>query len=161
MLDCFPITLKEEAQYNFHTSTNPDRFWIKGWVAGETPHITLLYGLLSPAEDLKDQVRKVLTGWQLSEVEVESVDYFDSPYEDDPYYCIIAKIKTSDKLLEGHNRLQFLPHINTFAGYIPHLTLGYLVKDELQRDKLIADLKPQLEGKILKIKPILNLGGNK
>lgn len=158
MLDTFPITLEKAADFEFYTSKDPAKFWINGWVADKTPHITLLYGLLTTPKKIALQVKTVLQGWQLAEVEVLDVDYFESPYEEEPYYCIIATIKLTDKLLEGHNRLEFLPHINTFAGYKPHLTLGYLKKDEEQRTKLIEQLKPLLIGKKLKIKNKLNLG---
>lgn len=161
MLDLASITLADKADYNFYTSPDKSKFWMKGWVASETPHVTLLYGLLSPAADIREQVRTVLKGWKISEVFIEDIDFFDSPYEDEPYYCIIAKIRPDANLIEGHQRLEFLPHINTFAGYVPHFTLAYLEKDEAQRDKLIEELKQMLKGKSLKVKPKLNLGSSK
>lgn len=161
MLDLAPITLVDSSNYNFYTSPDESKFWMKGWVAGTTPHVTLLYGLLSPAKDLKKQVRTVLEGWKIEEVFVDDVDFFESPYEDEPYYCIIAKIKPDANLIEGHQRLEFLPHVNTFAGYVPHFTLAYLEKDEAQRDKLIAELRGMLKGKSLKVMPKLNLGSDK
>lgn len=160
MLDLNPVTLVD-SNYPFYTSANPDRFWIKGWVAGKTPHVTLLYGLLKPALDCKAEIKEVLSGWRIETVEVESVDFFESPYADDPYYCIIAKIKPDANLVEGHQRLEFLPHINTFTGYVPHFTLCYLEKDLEARDKLIAELDALLTGKQLTVKSILNLGENK
>lgn len=161
MLDLAPITIKDEANYNFYSSTNEKRFWIKGWVAGKTPHVTLLYGLLSPAEQLKEQVRTVLRDWKINEVIVDDVDFFESPYEDEPYYCIIAKIRPDANLIEGHQRLEFLPHVNTFAGYVPHFTLAYLEKNEEARDRLIDELRVLLKGQSLKVKPKLNLGSEK
>lgn len=161
MVDTYPITLQTNPGYEFYTSKDKKKFWIKGWVADKTPHITLLYGLLSEPETIRKQVAYVMKGWQLSDVEVADVDYFESPYEDEPYYCIIALIKPTEALLEGHRRLEFLPHINTFAGYKPHLTLGYITKDERQRDQLIGELKPLLVNKKLKLRPRLNLGDQK
>lgn len=158
MVNTYPITLKASSNYKFYTSKDPKKFWIKGWVADKTPHITLLYGLLLPPETIRAQVKEVMTGWTLSEVEVLDVDYFDSPYGEEEYYCIIASIKPTPQVLEGHNRLQFLPHINTFAGYKPHLTLAYIPKDDAQRDSLIKALKPFLVGKKLIVQPELNLG---
>jgi 2'-5' RNA ligase len=133
----------------YHTQ-NKDRFWINGWVANKTPHITLLYGLL---KNSKDYIDDVLIDWKLKEVEIESIGYFNSPYKDEPYYCIIAHIKKTEKLLEGHQRLEFLPHINTFMGYKPHMTICYLNKNQGEdyRDRMIKDFNNIWAGKKLKV----------
>jgi 2'-5' RNA ligase len=159
MADVYPITIEKFSEpYEFYTSTDPKKHWIKGWVADKNPHVTLLYGLLSPAKKIAKQIKTVLKGWTLSSVKVESVEYFDSPYPEEEYYCIIAKISLTPSILEAHQRLQFLPHINTFAGYVPHVTLCYIKKDSKQRDALIEALTPQLVGKELLIRSNLNLG---
>lgn len=123
-----------------YNSKNKERFWINGWVASETAHVTLLYGLLSKAYVIEDHVWQVLDNWWIDDVEIESVGYFDSNYKDDDkdYYCIIAHIKPTKALVEAHQRLQFLPHINTFAEYKPHITLAYIKRDEALRDKLLG-----------------------
>lgn len=125
-----------------YTSQKKERFWMNGWVASETAHVTLLYGLLSKAYVIEDHVWQVLDNWWIDDVEIESVGYFDSNYKDDDddkdYYCIVAHIKPTKALVEGHQRLQFLPHINTFAEYKPHITLAYIKKDEALRDKLLG-----------------------
>ncbi len=142
---------------------NKERFWIDGWVCDKLAHITLLYGLLETAKNYQPHIEKVLIGWELPEVEIESVGYFDSPYPDEPYYCLVAHIKVSDLLLEGHRRLEFLPHINTFAGYKPHMTIAYIDKNqgEEYRDRMIKQFNELWAGKKLAVKKEINYGGNK
>lgn len=120
-----------------YVTSNPDRFWIKGFVAGKVPHVTLLYGLMESGQKNKQYVDKVLEGWSIDSVEIDHVGFFESPYTDDPYYCIIAHLKITDNLLEGHKRLEFLPHINTFPDYKAHITIAYVKKDEAVRDQVI------------------------
>lgn len=177
MLDTEPISLPKHiiqdwqtgAGVNFDTffkelymyeANNKDRFWIDGFVAEKTPHLTLLYGLTTEAKNFKPHIEKVLADWEMDTVTIDDIGYFESPYEDEPYYCVVAHIKVTDKLLEGHQRMEFLPHINTFAGYKPHVTIAYLKKYETARDVFIEDLKTALIGKELKVTG-LNYGGNK
>lgn len=125
--DSIPNLLKTEDLY---FTTHPDRFWIDGFVAGTTPHVTLLYGLLESGNTVyREYVDEVLNNWGLDGVEVSHVDYFDSPYPDEPYYCVIAHIKVSDELKAANQLLQLLPHINTFPDYRPHVTIAYIKKD--------------------------------
>jgi 2'-5' RNA ligase len=144
--------------YKLYFTKNPDRKWIKGWVSGEVPHITLLYGLLDNAHNWEKPINTVLADWKMDTVEIDHIDYFDSPYSDEEYYCVIAHIKVTPELMEGHQRLEFLPHINTFTGYKPHMTVCYIKKDEKMRDELIAELNKELAGKSLKVKQGINLG---
>ena len=162
MLDLEPIDmpLLDVQELPFHYTKNKDRFWIKGWVAKETPHITLLYGLLEDGKNFEPHIEKVLKDWKLETVEVEDIGFFESPYSDEPYYCIVAHIKPTPDLIEGHQRLEFLPHINTFAGYKAHFALAYIEKNEIVRDNLIEELKKKFVGKKLSVKK-LNLGGKK
>ena len=177
MLDLEPIKLPtyiiqdevtgEQLNYDkyigerLYYAKNKERFWIDGYVADKVPHMTLLYGLLDEARNYESHIEKVLTGWKLDGVEIEDFGYFDSPYGDEPYYCIVGHIKVTPELLEGHQRLEFLPHINTFVGYKPHITIAYIQKDEVVRDNLIADLRREFLGKKLKVSEKINLGGNK
>lgn len=165
MLDLVPLDSmsspgEQEALYH---AKDKSRFWIDGWVADKTPHITLLYGLMKPAKDWEKYIDTVLTGWSLKEVEIDNIGYFDSPYPDEPYWCIVAHIKPSPDLLEGNDRLKFLPHINTFVGYKPHMTLAYIDKKqgEKYRDGLVKDFNKLWAGEKLKVRKTLNLGGNK
>lgn len=144
-------------RYLYYTA-NKNRKWIDGWVMGKTPHITLLYGLLENAHIWGNHVRKVLQGWSLKEVEVESVGMFESPYPDEEYYCIVAHIKVTDELMEGHQRLEFLPHINTFTGYKPHMTICYIKKNDVFLANTLEMLNKKMVGQKLKVKPGINLG---
>lgn len=162
MLDLDPIE-KMIDDDKLYYSSDIGKFWIKGWVAGETPHITLLYGLLTEAINYKPHIEEVLKGWSLKFAEIDHFDFFHSPYENEPYYCIVAHIKTTESLLEGHDRLQFLPHINTFAGYKPHMTIAYIKKElgKEYRNNLIDELNKIFKGRQLPIKEGLNLGDKK
>lgn len=166
MLDLKPLSNMYSIEYEgagmmLYKSKNKDRFWIDGWVANKTPHITLLYGLLESGKNLEKQINQVLDGWKLEEVEIDHIGYFESPYPDEEYYCLVAHIKVTDDLLEGHQRLEFLPHINTFTGYKPHMTIAYIRKDENTRDNLLEEFNSLWSGKKLKVKQNINLGGNK
>ena len=167
MLDTEKIILPRDGFTGFPTieailyyAKNKDRFWIDGIVCETIPHITLLYGFLTEAKTLQPHIEKVLEGWNFPSVKISEISFFNSPYEDEEYYCIVAKIEVSDELLEGHRRLEFLPHINTFTGYTPHITIAYIKKDETARDIFIENLKKEFVGKELKITG-LNYGGNK
>lgn len=169
MLDTEPIynnTEVDEEEYKgfyyiepscLYYTEDEDKKWINGWVAEKHPHITLLYGLMKKASDYEDQIKEVLKGWEYKKAEIEDIGFFESPYKEEPYYCIVAHIKVTPELLEGHQRLELLPHINTFAGYKPHMTIAYIKKDEKLRDELIKDLKSCLVGRKMCIEE-LNLG---
>lgn len=162
MLDLDPLdnmwSLEQDGFISLYKSTNPNRKWIDGWVVSETAHITLLYGLLDNAHNWENPINQVLTGWNMDEVEIDHISYFDSPYEDENYYCIVAHIKVTDELMEGHQRLEFLPHVNTFTGYKPHMTICYIEKNEKTRDTLLEQFNNLWAGKKLKVKSGINLG---
>ena len=73
----------------------------------------------------------------------------------------MAHLRVTEELLEGHNRLEFLPHINTFTGYKPHITVCYLDKRQGPdyRDRLIEEFRGLWIHKKLKVKEELNFGG--
>lgn len=167
MLDLKPLdnmyTIEAEgAGVALYYAKNKERFWIDGWVVGKVAHITLLYGLLQTGVTWKNHVNTVLEGWDLNEAEIDHISYFDSPYPDEDYYCVIAHMKVTTELMEGHQRLEFLPHINTFTGYKPHMTICYLRKDqgEEYRDRMIKWFNELWAGKKLQVTG-LNYGGNK
>lgn len=116
-----------------YVSTNPDHHWIKGLDAGD--HITLLYGLLENANEIKGAVDEVLEGWKPRDPWIHYIGSFPSTFEDEPYACIVAHIQVAEWLTDAHARLSLLPHIDTFWDYKPHLALGY-VKAEHQHDAM-------------------------
>lgn len=155
-------------QDDLYYATNPDRFWINGNVA-EKAHVTLLYGLVRSGKEFKKHVDALLglgdgdtvPAFSLPQsVEVEEVNFFDSPYADDEYFCLIGHLKLTDALKEAHDRLTFLPHIETFPGYKPHVTLAYIRKDEKVRDDYIVALNKKLAGLPIPTGQI-DYGGNK
>lgn len=158
LLETEPILFNFD-ENNLYKSKNKDRFWINGYISDKKPHCTLLYGLLESGQTYKKYVDTVLKDWKLNYLKIENFDFFNSPYKDDNYFCIVAKIEVTNKLMEGHNRLEFLPHINTFDTYKPHITIAYIKKDESLRDKIIEDLNKTYSNKLIKIKNI-NYGGN-
>lgn len=154
-----PVSLAENADI-FYSSKNKERWWIDGFVGTKSAHLTLLYGLLKSGQIYKPLVDDVLEDWDMKTVKIEEVSFFESPYADDPYYCIVAHIELTPKLLEGHQRLELLPHINTFAGYKPHITLAYVKKDDAIREEMISFFNKELQGRELPITGI-NYGGKK
>lgn len=148
------------AQFPWYYAKDKSRFWIDGYVADKTPHITLFYGFLQEASCFTPHIEHLLEDTAISSIEIEDIDYFDSPYEDEPYYCVVAKVKKTEGLLYAHNKMKLLPNIQTYPDYKPHVTLGYIVKNENIRDRFIAHMKDQLVGKTLAV-TWLNYWGNK
>lgn len=151
------------AEVALYYAKDKKRFWINGWIF-DKPHMTLLYGLLTPGNEspMKELVPMALEGWKWPEIEVSDVGFFDSPYSDEPYWCIVAHIKITPELQEGHDRLCMLPHIKTFPGYKAHSTICYVDKaqGEKYRDTLVENFKKIWVGKTMNIQS-LNFGGNK
>lgn len=124
-------------------------------LVGETaPHCTLLYGLLNDGNAMRKNVDLVLSGWELNEVEIGSVDYFDGVDNETgmEYYCIVAKLVPSSGLVEANARLKMLPHLDTFPmQYIPHCSLAYVVHDEAKRDQYVKALNTKLVGSMIPV----------
>jgi hypothetical protein len=159
MLDLEPQTFKinESALYY---AKDKKRYWIDGNVASKTPHVTLIYGLLRSGEEFRKHADTVLDGKLPKEVTIDHVGFFDTPPNvDEEYYAIIAHLKITDDLQEAHDRLQMLPHIDTFPGYKAHFTLAYIKKNDRTRDTLIDRLNEHYKGKTIKAGE-LNYGGN-
>lgn len=70
-------------------------------------------------------VDAVLTGWDLSSVQITAVTAFSGNPD---YTPLVAEVST-DGLDEANARLRLLPHIDTFPEYRPHITLAYLKPD--------------------------------
>ncbi|WP_407107253.1 phage portal protein [Rhodococcus aetherivorans] len=120
-----------------------------GAVAETEAHVTLLYGLLENGNVWKDKVDAVLSDWSIDSVKVEEVGYFETPDS----FAVIAHIKKTPELIDGHERLTLLPHIQTFSEYKPHLTLAYVSKDAAIDDWL-DHLGTAYNGKTIKAKGI-------
>lgn len=138
----------------FHISPYPHRYWVNGYKGKK--HITLLYGFTFISWQNKDWIDIVLEGWSLDTIRIKDVGYFDSPYAGDypeEYYCIVAHIEPTPELIEGHERLEFLPHISTFTGgYKPHITLGYIKKDRGLLDEMLPKLNKKFAGTTIRLK---------
>lgn len=145
MLDLEPLEVSDViAEEDLYYSE--DMEFAQGIVSQEKCHCTLLYGLMSSGPAMKKHIDAVLDGWSLDQVEIAGVGYFESTSEENPYYCLIAELVVTSKLMEGNGRLQFLPSINTFIGYKPHITLAYIVKDEQKRDDYVKELNAKFVG---------------
>lgn len=114
-----------------------------GAVAEEEAHVTLLFGLLDNGNTWKDKVDTVLDGWNIKTVKIGKVDMFDLKDS----YAIIGHVEKTAKLVDGHERLTLLPHINTFSEYSPHLTLAYVKHDKTIANKWVKALGAQYDGK--------------
>ncbi len=155
MLDVEPFTVTDlvtKGQNDLYFAQNQERFWIQGAVAESSAHVTLLYGLMESAQAWKPLIDIVLADWTPPTLVVESLGVFESPFADEPYSCIVAHIKTTPELLEGHKRLELLPHVNTYSEYRPHLTIAY-VKEEA-KDRWLTELGSTLNGKSLSVNKI-------
>jgi hypothetical protein len=162
MLDTEPLA--DIAEYitdkaYLYYAKDKTKFWVDGVVCDKTPHVTLLYGLLRSGLEMKKHVDTVL-GDLPQVVEVDRFGYFESPYEDEPYYCIVAHLKLTDELVDANERLKFLPHINTFPGYKAHLTLGYIKKDPKTLVWLLQGLTSNFSNTLIRTTS-LNYGGDK
>jgi len=145
---------------DLYVSPDPVKFWINGFVANETPHVTVLYGLMQSGNNWKKYVNDIIRGWNISSVTIKEVGYFNSPYPDEPYYCIIAHLDISPELQAMHDRLRVLPHVDTNPGFKAHITIAYIKNDPLVRDNVIGYYNSRLAGKELDVLG-LNYGDKK
>src|SRR5690606_35566451 len=100
----------------------------------------------------KFAVDTVLEGWkQPKTLTIEKVGFFPG----DGFSTIVGHIKMTDELFEGNQRLQLLPHVNTYPTYKPHITLAY-INEEATTEWLEA--LEELAGKSLTVRPDLNYG---
>lgn len=130
MIDTEPLEVGDMlSEDDLYYAKEKDRFWINGIVSDKNCHVTLLFGLMESGNDWKRYVDALLEEiLPIKEVEIDHVSYFDSPYEDEPYYVLIAKLVVSDELLAANGMLRKLPHIDRFSTYSPHLSLAYIKK---------------------------------
>ena len=131
---------------DLYFTRDPGRFWINGDVARNGGHVTLLYGLLQPAWHLEEEgrlVTGVMAGWSNPHVvHAEGIEIFESPFPDEPYGCVVAKLNVTHELADAHARLSYLPHVDTYPDYTPHVTLAYVKREQAQDWADILSLAP-------------------
>lgn len=113
--------------------------------AETTPHVTLLYGLLENGNKWKNKVDLLLKDWKLKSVKIDHVDFFETSDS----YAIVAHLEKTPELVDGHERLTLLPHVNTFSEYKPHMTLAYVSLDADPK-KWVNKLAKIYNGKTIK-----------
>lgn len=122
------------SESDLYTSENPDLFWIKGDVT-ERAHVTLLYGLLTPAYEQAETIARLLQDWKAPDwLPIVSFEAFPSTIAGEPYACIVARVGDRyDYLAEARGRLEYLPHVNTFPTWKLHATVAYVQADAAER----------------------------
>lgn len=132
------------AQYvkNFEKDLFTETNYDQDALPSETvPHVTLLFGLLENGNVWKDKVDMLLKDWKAESVTIEEVSYFDLGDS----YAVIGLVEKTPELVDGHERLTLLPHINTFSEYHPHITLAY-IKKEADVDRWVKILGKKYNG---------------
>lgn len=155
MLDFEPVEdniIPSEWEYY---SPDQEGWWIKGWV-GDRAHLTLKYGLLQQAWELSTEIKTLLSGLELPQVEVSGTTSFYDP--GNPYAAIVLTLKDSLELMEFHRRLSYLPHIDTYTPWVPHVTMAYVFKKFA--NQAVSTINKQMLGRKL-IPTELNLGESK
>jgi len=147
------------------TENNPDivpdlafdverRPWVNGAVAERGAHITLLYGLIKPAHEQAAIIEQLLDGIHFSHAYVDNVSIFGHP--SDEQTPIVAELTPSPELREANRRLRFLPHVDTYVEFKPHVTLAYVKRDTAKFWR--ARLDEQYYGKKLHLTQDIDLG---
>lgn len=119
--------------------------YVQGAVAETTAHVTLHQGILPnvPAE----AIDAVLGDYNISQVRISNVGGWPSA---DGFTTVVAHLCDYDgALLELHNRLRTLPHIDSFPDFKPHVTLAY-VRDGACMPSWLNSLNA-LSGKTLQV----------
>lgn len=155
MLDFFPITDQILPDEWLYYSPNQDEWWMKGWV-GHKAHLTLRFGLLKQGYELKDEIYELLRDLPLPSVNVIDTTHFQDP--GNPYAAIVLKLADDPALLEFHRRLSYLPHIDTYTPWVPHVTVAYVHTDHALQ--AASRVNKVLYGRALLPKS-LNLGEDK
>lgn len=136
--------IPEDALY--YANDQENHKYVAGIVSETKAHCTLLYGLMQSGQTWKQQVDEVSAGWGITTVDIDSCIAFTSSDDDEKYYCLVAELALTEKLLEGNSRLRMLPHIDTFPTYKAHITLAYIKQDDTLRDKLLYALNNKFAG---------------
>ena len=126
MLDCEPPTELLDLVPDFFWYHDPERPGDYGPVLDS--HVTLLFGLLTPAHQQREFVDEVLADWRQPEVfEVGAkwgLDVFGP--KGAPYEAIVLKPTVGLHYTAANAALSRLPHVRTFPHYSPHVTVGYI-----------------------------------
>lgn len=142
----------------YYRSTLETLRYVRGPVAEDIAHCTLLYGL-TPDDDAgvrqSRSVDELLDGLDLSSVTVDHVGHFPGQ-QGEPYSCVVAHLVITDDLREANRRLRFLPHVDSYLEYRAHVTLAYV--QERHTDRAVAALDSKLKGRTLEATGI-NYGG--
>lgn len=118
---------------DLYASNNPERFWVNGDVS-DNAHITLLYGLMTPAYEQKENVDGVLFSWVRPEYLVpQSFTFFPSPHKDERGFAAVVMEFDDPHIDEAFKRLSYLPHVNTHADYRQHMTVAYVKLESAQK----------------------------
>lgn len=136
-------------------SPDQDEWWVKGWV-GDRAHVTLRYGLLDQGVDLKNEIEELLSGLPLPSVDVMDTTSFGDP--EGPYAAIVLRVTNTPELMEFYRRLSYLPHVDTFTPWVPHVTVAYVKRENA--DLAIALSNHVFTGQTL-IPTRINLGEDK
>ena len=115
-----------------------------GAVAEVQPHVSLLFGLLQNGNAIKTEVDTVLSGWRCDRVALDDIDSF--PVEPGAESVPIIARVYDGRLVEAHERLGLLPHVNTFGAYTPHVTLAYVKNDPEVVQKWVRSLREAIGG---------------
>lgn len=148
MLDVEPVDVSHilEPGWDFITADPALPYITKFQQEGGPAHITLKYGLLKPAYAIRWAIDEVLDGWEWGEVTANGATLFPGARRDadtgEGYKTLVLRIARTPELMDGNARLSFLPHIDTFPEYKPHLTLAYL-KEEFA-DEALARVRSEL-----------------
>jgi 2'-5' RNA ligase superfamily len=169
MADFDPIPVTSLLPRSITFATDPNRPWVRAKVAESGSHVTLLYGLLDPqAAASPDPLNHRAAGQHLTStiyyllfdlmpldpVTVTGAAFFPSPGVS---YGAVVLLIDSPQFREANRRLRFLPHIDTFAEYRPHLTLAYVANED--GDRAASAALSKLAGHQLRPRPTLGLGG--
>jgi len=161
MLDLDPISvtsLVSDGEDDLFFSNDPQYPYAQGAVAEQVAHLTLLYGLMESGPNWQSQVDAVLEGWAPEPVVIDSIGYFPPSDPREDYWVIVGHVQPTDNLIEGHQRLQLLPHIDTFPEYRPHVTLAYIKGGIARRGKWLHSLQVAISASSLPVSGI-NYGG--
>lgn len=125
----------------FYGDTHALRY-AQGAVGERSAHVTLHQGILPMMKD--EDARAVLDEWKPERIKIRAIECFRLR---ENISCIVAKVEATDNLIEGHNRLRMLPHIDIFPDFVPHITLAYIRHDDDRAAYWVESLTEHLVGR--------------